>query len=456
MRFTEFLAELRRQEKEKSPEPKYTELGHPAAIEYLKGRDLSKYAITMTNLPKVGVNPRSTYKTPLGIYFYPAEYYVDVQGRVPFQADAKYINILQLTTNKILYLNQMSTNSINAALNKLKQLPITGLDLNGVINELINDAQGGARVRTKSGKFWYVLWKLSDEISMHTLHTKYSGTSVVWNYLFRQMGYDVVIDQGRGIIHQQEPTQGFIANPRGTYRLEKTINNIGTYELSTKQLAHQASQSSNSKEAVHLALVTQNPYVIGKIKNPSEQVQLAAVQGNGRAIEYIKNPSEQVQLAAVQQHGKAIELIKNPSEQVQLAAVRRNGLAIRYIKNPSEQVQLAAVQKDGDAIIYINDPSEALQLAAVQQNGTAIRHIKNPSEQVQLAAVQRNGWVIQYIKNPSEQVQLAAVQQYWMSIRDIKNPSEQVQLAAVQQNGLAIRLIKNPSEAVKAAAKNQK
>jgi hypothetical protein len=77
----------------------------------------------MTDLPKVGVNPGSTYNTPLGIYFYPADYYVVVRGRVPFQADANYINILQLTTNKILYLNQMDTTSMTAALDKLKQLP---------------------------------------------------------------------------------------------------------------------------------------------------------------------------------------------------------------------------------------------------------------------------------------------------------------------------------------------
>ena len=33
--------------------------------------NLPQYAFTMTQLNKVGVNPKSEYNTPLGVYFYP-------------------------------------------------------------------------------------------------------------------------------------------------------------------------------------------------------------------------------------------------------------------------------------------------------------------------------------------------------------------------------------------------
>ena len=122
------------------------------------------------------------------------------------------------------------------------------------------------------------------------------------------------------------------------------------------------------------------------IRNPSNAVQLAAVQQDGYVIKHIMNPSEALQLAAVQQDGWAIQSIENPSEAVKLAAVQEDGYAIRHIKNPSEAVQLAAVQRHGCAIKYIENPSEAVQLAAVRRNWRAIYYIKNPSEAAKKAA----------------------------------------------------------------------
>lgn len=44
------------------------------------------------------------------------------------------------------------------------------------------------------------------------------------------------------------------------------------------------------KEHELLALVTQDPYAINKIKDPSLAVQLAAIQGNYYTLRLIKNP----------------------------------------------------------------------------------------------------------------------------------------------------------------------
>jgi len=103
------LSELRRSERERAAVPgKTAELGHAAALAFLADKDLSRYAVTMTELPKVGVNPRSKYNTPVGIYFYPADYYFDTIKKdetLPFQHSAKYINIIELTTNDIMYLD---------------------------------------------------------------------------------------------------------------------------------------------------------------------------------------------------------------------------------------------------------------------------------------------------------------------------------------------------------------
>jgi hypothetical protein len=78
----------------------------------------------------------------------------------------------------------------------------------------------------------------------------------------------------------------------------------------------------------------------------SEAVQLAAVRQDGWVIKYIEDQSEAVQLAAVRQNGYAIQHIRDPSEAVQLAAVRQNAWLIGYIKSPSEMVKLVVMEQN--------------------------------------------------------------------------------------------------------------
>ena len=50
-----------------------------ALVEFLKTlsySDIQYYGVTLTQLPKLGVNPQSKYNTPLAICFYPADYYL--------------------------------------------------------------------------------------------------------------------------------------------------------------------------------------------------------------------------------------------------------------------------------------------------------------------------------------------------------------------------------------------
>jgi len=69
---------------------------------------------------------------------------------------------------------------------------------------------------------------------------------------------------------------------------------------------------------------------------PEEEHLVAVKQGGFR---HINNPSEAVQLAAVKQNGWVIMYIKNPSEKIQLAAVKESKWALQHIKTPSEKVK---------------------------------------------------------------------------------------------------------------------
>ena len=58
--------------------------------------------VSLTAIPKLGINPRSHYNTPLGVYAYPAEYVVQKVGRklpldkLPFAGEEPWANIFRV------------------------------------------------------------------------------------------------------------------------------------------------------------------------------------------------------------------------------------------------------------------------------------------------------------------------------------------------------------------------
>ena len=328
---------------------------------------------------KLGINPKSTYKTPIGIYTYPIDHVLDKKVRVEWADDAPFLYVVQ-AMKPLLDIANYSEEDFERDSKKL-------------IDMGFEDSQeyGIEFAKFDTPAAW--LWNWTREATL-----KSPKPAVQWSKLFRSLGYSGAYDfEGEGLIHHNEPIQAVFF----------------------------------SKDAIKVLEVINN--------KPSD---LGKVERDWTKIHNIKNPSEQVQIAAINQHPYAFEVILKkgiiPSEQVQLAVVRENGYSIRFIIEkgitPSEQVQLAAVTKNGSVIEYIKNPSEAVKLAAVNGYGYAIKYINNPSEEVQLAAVRQAGRVIRYIIEkgitPSEQVQLAAVTQNKNAIEYIKNPSDAVKKAA--------------------------
>lgn len=489
---THQIDELRRADREQASVPdKFAEVGHAAAVTFLKSvpkNELARYAVTMTEMPKVGVNPSSKYNTPIGIYFYPAEYYLKkvVRGRLPFQHYAPYIQILKFTTDQILYLGEITAADYERDVKKIQSLKLlSGLspgDQN-VIEKFRQESAKKARVRKPGGQLWYITWKLSD-----LLEQKYHKAShTIWNWLLRQLGYKVVIDRGSKIVHSSEPTQGLILDSVGSYQWVKTIRNKNKEDVEFRQefkkkfgqVDYQQKtefvKSLDPNELVRyfdrypqLIQFVKDPKLINKlvgnavtvqvikyIKNPSDKLQKLAVRTSPDAIKYIKNPSDELTKFAVQSNGHVIQHIPNPSEELQLIAVKSAGGALQHLANPSDAVKRAAVQRFGGAIQFIDNPSDDIQVDAVENYAEAIKYIDDPCERAQLAAVQQNGWHIENILKPTDKAQWAAVENYPEAIEFIDNPSEKLKKFAVEQYGNVIRFIDNPSEDVQLAAVQQ-
>jgi hypothetical protein len=206
----------------------------------LPGSDITNLFISFTQLPKLGINPRSHYNTPLGIYAYPADYVVaSTHGRysmatLPFAGKQPYANIFQGRGN-IVHLNTMSiqdeslyNNKLWAYANRLPKTDFTkhyappGKDWPDIVDNTINAADDYAREsRSPGGRLWYTTWKLSGYIETYLK----KPASLAWNELFRQvLGIDGCVDTGKGIIHPSEPTQAVFFS-LGATKLITTVQN---------------------------------------------------------------------------------------------------------------------------------------------------------------------------------------------------------------------------------------
>jgi hypothetical protein len=340
--FESFLQERRKSEKLGVHQGlKEDEFGHRVALDFFKGRDLDDYAVTMTHIPKVGVNPQSHYDTPLGIYFYPAKYYYQIiaidQSRLPFQHDAKYINILKINSSKRLNINTISGIDVAKNIGKLRDFypehdsfietdwKTADLDAN------LPDIEGG--------KFWYVLYRLSKRIA-RTKSSK-GKSSVIWNSILRKLGYDVVIDTGAGIIHENEETQGFFVKADSSVvTMVKRIENISDVELTQKninRIFHDPKVSDSEKVQLFYDKIADSP-----VKFFSNIFRLVSLKhlSNDILKFLIHNASGQ--------DVDSIFINKKHEfpEEIQLLGVTKRANVIRYIENPSEQVQLAAVKNE--------------------------------------------------------------------------------------------------------------
>lgn len=200
MKIYELIIEKRR-EPEKNPKV----VGHESVVKKLQQMgDLSNVGVSMTAVPKLGMNVKSDYQTPIGVYFYPAEYYLDVKTKgksLPFADDAPYIQIFQWNTENVLEIDKLSQEGYNNLKGKL-------VDIFGksALSQAFS-AEEKPLVDSPGGYIWFLMWYLTHD-------SKNPGAP--WNKLLRQLNIDVVVDTGigHGIIHRNEPHQGFVVNPR--------------------------------------------------------------------------------------------------------------------------------------------------------------------------------------------------------------------------------------------------
>lgn len=334
--------------------------------------------ISFTSIDKLGINPNSSYETPLGIYAYPISYVInttnttDNMNNLPFAGEEPYANIFSATGN-IVDLDDITDSNLAEYYKRLTHsyIKIKGISPGSsewkttvdMIEHVIDEAPQGAKFNTPPGRFWYVARELATKL-YSTKPTKekvpfannaankaiadreknlYISFSTSWNKLFRTAGFDGFVDHGNGIIHTSEPHQAVFFSKRSIQNIERAVNKYSLQAQSDGvQLGDDIKWYKSLDPEEQFKYLEYYPEFIKYMKNQSEEAQEYIVNMDGAYIQFIENPTEYVQKLALFGQPEYIKFIKNPTETVQLEVVKAEPTYIKFIKNPTEKVTQVA------------------------------------------------------------------------------------------------------------------
>jgi hypothetical protein len=210
----------------------------------LKYKDNPNVYISMTTVPKLGLNPLSKWDTPLGIYCYPLQAVWDVYkfdmykslDKLPFVGTAPYIQVLEWNgKGKLLDVAGYNETDLK---NDIRQLWNIYDDYPDTISIAIEEARAEHKDNIPAKVFFKICLSLSGrekgsvEKEVWDSRTKKTVKEVTfskggrkWNSLLRKLGYAGFSDKtGEGVIHPNEPIQAFFVSMEYVNQLEQIEN----------------------------------------------------------------------------------------------------------------------------------------------------------------------------------------------------------------------------------------
>jgi len=192
-------------------------------LDYLKNnfKNPENLFVTFVSVDKVGLNPKTPYDTPIGVYSYPLDFIFEEED-VPFRGETKSskIKVLKNKTNKILS-NDLSDGEYEKKIKQIETLMKTSGKYTPEIEtdpeKYIKRWEQAARKNTNFGSLWNVTRMLSMDYYSRKNRRNVPGPTknnpVAWTKLLLELGYDLAIDEGTGTIHPSEPTRAVFLNP---------------------------------------------------------------------------------------------------------------------------------------------------------------------------------------------------------------------------------------------------
>jgi len=181
-------------------------------FDIVKKYDKSNHFIHFTDIPKLGINPQYRFgRSPLAIYGYPVHYVIEQNFSVNF-INRDYYFIFETSSNKVFDLSKEEPNLeelknkvIDFFKNKFTKKRI--VSVNQVLKP--NNLSVDEEIHTNEHLYSRIKSILeTEEISSYK-------KGLLWNSLFRHLGFDIILDPGMRIIYsgKGEEFQVAVLNP---------------------------------------------------------------------------------------------------------------------------------------------------------------------------------------------------------------------------------------------------
>ena len=355
-------------------------------------KDQPNTYISFTEIDKLGINPKSNHDTPVGIYAYPIAYVYERMGdkwsanALPFAGEQPFANIFQAQGN-IVDLSTITEGEVNQYIDKLiKYVGKIAPDAIDAIKQANQEQQP-----TAGQHLWYVI-KATTNASFEAIGSR---PIVAWTKLFRAIGIDGCIDQGDGMIHENEPTQAVFFSIKAIDNIQRVYNRYSPSQ-----------QSASKDKGVHMQKIQ------AQLRQATsfEEIEKIVKASGYMSIAAVRDPIVRAQLIARTPY--MINFVPKPTPREQLEALKHdfeNSLAtLIKAKQLDQDVVAQAFSEtpsyDNSRLIFnkIRQPfSPALQLALVKKSILDLSEIKQPTREViqyALANVgERRGWLDDYL-----------------------------------------------------------
>lgn len=354
-------------------------------------KDQELVFVSFSDVPKLGINPKTGYNTPAGIYSYPLkQMWPSIQANtIPYAGERKYVLVLQPRGNQgIVDIATYTASEFSQHMRLLQQKVIpqivgsTVVDP-GFFDDFFDEAKRESKQQTPAGWLWNITRLLA---TMWERDFRGPKPTVGWNAIMRALNISGVVDrEGSGLIHPNEPTQAvwFSANNLNLLSISRNIR-----------------KTSISRQS-QLALLRKNPDNIWGIHHPDREMwDIALSQDAGALIRKATQQNQRIPFGALLQASKvnmevAHWLIRDGyklNSQQKIAIIKSNPNAPdEFVLSPmwNDQLARAAIESYPNMLDLIDrhrgvPSNELIELATrlhPQDAVWAAKHLKDLSPQ---------------------------------------------------------------------------
>jgi hypothetical protein len=278
------------------------------------GRGVSDYAFSMTELPKLGINPKTNHSTPAGVYFYPLNEICLHQlktNTLPFASQAPYVNLVKLNISdksRWLILGEGGGDKTEKHFVNMVNLLVS-------LNQEYKSANGlGQTLLTRFNTIASIEKRMYSTMEYFISGFPYENSNmrkrtILWRSIMLKLGIEGVYDNNTGSVFSEEPSQIACFKPScyqliGTYKTEelRKKNDINDQDKKNFNIASKFEKNKASEKEIDDAFNSHNTWQISEIlKNPNTPEDVidkivfssksSAHQLNFNVREYSKNPN---------------------------------------------------------------------------------------------------------------------------------------------------------------------